>query len=58
MKEGVENTLKFKKLKRRLSLPEWQVIGLLESVWKLGRTSAQAGDIGKHSNQRGHRGSN
>lgn len=51
MKEGVENTLKFKKLKRRLGLAEWQVIGLLESIWKLARTSAQAGDIGRHSDE-------
>lgn len=51
MKEGVESTLKFKKLKRRLGLPEWQAIGLLESIWKLTRTSAQAGDIGRHSNE-------
>ena len=51
MKEGVESKLKFKKLKRRLGLPEWQVIGLLESIWKLARTSAQQGDIGRHSNE-------
>jgi len=51
MKEGVESCVKFKKLKRRMRLPEWQVIGLLESIWKLCRTSAQAGDIGRHSNE-------
>jgi len=51
MKQGVENTMKFKKLKRRLRLPYWQVVGLLESVWKLGLTSAQAGDIGRYSNE-------
>ena len=51
MKEGVETTVKFKKLKRRLAMPEWQVIGLLESIWKLARTSAQAGDIGRFSNE-------
>ena len=51
MKEGVENSVKFKKLKRRLRLPEWQVIGLLESIWKLCRTSAQAGDIGRFDNE-------
>ncbi len=51
MKEGVESTLKFKKLKRRLGLPEWQVVGLLESTWKLCRTSAKAGDIGQYSNE-------
>ena len=51
MKQGVENTMKFKKLKRRMRLPYWQVVGLLESVWKLGLTSAQAGDIGRYSNE-------
>jgi hypothetical protein len=51
MKQGVENTMKFKKLKRRLRLPYWQVVGLLESIWKLGLTSAQAGDIGRYSNE-------
>lgn len=51
MKEGTENNVKFKKLKRRLGFPEWQVIGLLESIWKLTRTSAQAGDIGRFSNE-------
>jgi len=51
LKEGTESTLKFKKLKRRLKLPDWQVIGILESLWKIGRTSAQAGDIGKYSNE-------
>ena len=51
MKEGTESKVKFKKLKRRLGMPEWQVIGLLEAIWKLARTSAQAGDIGKFSNE-------
>jgi len=51
MKQGVENTMKFKKLKRRLRLPYWQVVGLLESVWKLALTSAQAGDIGRYDNE-------
>jgi hypothetical protein len=51
MKQGVENTMKFKKLKRRLRLPYWQVVGLLESIWKLGLTSAQAGDVGRYSNE-------
>ena len=51
MKEGVENKLKFKKLKRRLGFAEWQVVGILECIWKLTRTSAPAGDIGRHSNE-------
>lgn len=51
MKEGTENSVKFKKLKRRLSLPEWQVIGLLEAIWKLTRNSAPEGDIGRFDNE-------
>lgn len=51
MKEGTESKLKFKKLKRRLGLPEWQVIGLLESIWRLCRKDAQEGNIGRFSNE-------
>lgn len=50
MKEGTKEKLKFKKLKHRLKLPEYQVVGILESIWMLARSSAQGGDIGKHSN--------
>jgi hypothetical protein len=51
MKEGTETNVKFKKLKRKLRLAEWQVIGLLEAVWKLARVSAPAGDVGRFSNE-------
>ena len=51
MKEGTKEKLKFKKLKHQLRLPEFQVVGILESIWMLGRTSAQEGNVGKYSNE-------
>lgn len=51
MKQGTTQLLKFKKLKRRLCLPEWQAIGLLEAVWKCTIANAPAGNIGKISNE-------
>lgn len=51
MKEGTESKLKFKKLKRRLGMPDWQVIGILESVWKFARLNTPEGDIGRYSNE-------
>lgn len=51
MKQGVETQVKFKKLKLKLQLPQWQVVGLLESIWKLAMSSAQAGDIGRYSDE-------
>ena len=51
MKRGTTETFKFKKLKRRLGMTEWQVTGLLESIWNLAIVSAPAGDIGKLSNE-------
>ena len=51
MKQGTTEKVKFKKLKRRLRLPEWQCIGLLEAVWRCVATNAPAGDIGRLSNE-------
>lgn len=51
MKQGTTEKVKFKKLKRRLQLPEWQCIGLLESLWRLTATSTPEGDIGRLSNE-------
>ena len=51
MKSGTENKLKFKALKRRLGLPLWQVIGLLETLWRVTNDNAPAGDIGKLTNE-------
>ncbi|MCF7848734.1 MAG: hypothetical protein K9M45_07790 [Kiritimatiellales bacterium] len=50
MKATIEMHPKFKKLKRRLDLPLWQVKGLLEAVWNLTAQTAYRGDIGKLSN--------
>ncbi len=45
------NSIKFKKLKRRLCLAHWQTVGLLESIWLFTQGNAIAGDIGKHSDE-------
>jgi hypothetical protein len=50
MKKAALTSLKLKKLQRRLKLPLWQAIGLLETLWKVTESDAPAGDIGKHSN--------
>ncbi len=51
MKAGTESKLKFKKLQRRLSLPLWQAIGLLEALWTFTALNAPAGDVGRHSDE-------
>ena len=42
---------KLKRLKRRLQIPQYQVVGLLESLWHMTATQAPRGDIGKWSNE-------
>lgn len=42
---------KFKKLKRRLGIPHYAVVGVLESLWHIGSSSCQDGAIGKMSNE-------
>lgn len=51
MKNGTDSLLKYKKLKRRLSLCEWQVNGVLETIWKATRDNAPEGDIGRFTNE-------
>jgi len=51
MKANTVNTIKFKKLKMRLGLTQWQTVGLLESIWAITASSAPCGDIGKFSNE-------
>lgn len=51
MKTTTVNSIKFLKLKRRLGLPHWQAVGLLEAVWLFCMTNAQDGGIGRHSNE-------
>lgn len=47
MKKEAVTKLKFMQLKRRLRLPLWQAMGLLESLWRATEANAPAGDIGK-----------
>lgn len=49
-REAVGHT-KMKRLCRRLDIPLWQAIGLLESLWLLTGREAPQGDIGKLSDE-------
>ncbi|MCF8131346.1 MAG: hypothetical protein K9N10_22785 [Deltaproteobacteria bacterium] len=51
MKHDVEQHIKFKLLKRKLSLNLWQAKGLLESIWGVCATHTMQGNIGKLSNE-------
>lgn len=51
MRTSTPKTIKFKKLKHRLGLPQYAAIGLLESLWLFTQANAQLGDIGRHSNK-------
>ena len=51
MKKQTTSHTKFKRLKRRLGLPDFQIVGILESLWHLTANEAPAGDIGKLSNE-------
>ena len=51
MKLGATESIKFKKLKMRLSLSHWQAVGLLESLWMFTSRNSPAGDIGRHSDE-------
>jgi hypothetical protein len=43
--------MKFLKLKRRLNLPHYVTVGVLESIWMFATSNAQDGGIGRHSNE-------
>ena len=45
------NHIKFSRLKRRLKLKQWEVVGLLEGVWLFAQHNATDGAIGRHSNE-------
>ncbi len=45
MKHQAINLLKFKMLSRRLKLPLWQGVGLLESLWLFAQHNARHGDL-------------
>lgn len=51
MKHDCNNLLKFKKLQARLGMREWQVKGILQSIWHFTAINAIRGDIGRHSNE-------
>lgn len=52
MKIGTTEKLKFKNLQRRLRLPLWQAVGLLEALWKVVVCrNTPAGDVGRLSNE-------
>lgn len=50
MKAGTTDKIKFKRLRQSLKLPDWQLVGLLESMWQATYSNAPAGDIGRLSN--------
>jgi hypothetical protein len=47
VKQGVEHTSKFKRLRRRLRLEMWEAVGVLETLWHWTADNAELGDIGK-----------
>lgn len=51
MKSGTPGHIKTKKLKLRLNLPLWQVIGILESLWQFAADCADDGGVGRYSNE-------
>jgi len=51
MKREALNHTKMKRLCRRLNLPLWQGVGILETLWQLTAKQAPRGDIGRLSNE-------
>lgn len=51
MKHHTPDSMKFKRLQRRLGLPRYAVIGLLESLWIATQKNAPQGDIGKFDDE-------
>lgn len=51
MKATTTASIKFMRLKRKLALPHWQAVGLLESLWVFCMANAMDGAIGRHSNE-------
>lgn len=49
-REGINHT-KTKRLCRRLDIPLYQGVGILECLWKMAEREAPRGDIGKASNE-------
>lgn len=51
MKTTTTLSMKFLKLKRRLGLPQYIVVGVLETLWVFATSNAMDGGIGRHSNE-------
>lgn len=51
MKTTTVTSMKFLRLKRKLGLPHWQAVGLLEAIWLFAMGNAMDGGIGKHTNE-------
>lgn len=49
-REALEHT-KLKRLRRRLNIPKWQAVGLLETLWHLAAKQTPRGDIGRLSDE-------
>ena len=50
MKHTTTQNIKFLRLKRRLKLPHWGVVGILQSIWTFAMNNAKDGGIGRYSN--------
>mgnify|MGYP007100049301 CR=1 FL=1 len=51
MKDETIELVKFRRLKRLLAMPDWQVVGILESLWLFARKNCRMGDVGRFSNE-------
>ena len=51
MKREALSHTKMKRLCRRMDIPRYQAVGILEELWKLTEREAWRGDIGKLSNE-------
>ncbi len=51
MKREAVNHSKMRRLCRRLDIPQWQGVGLLESIWHLTARETPRGDVGKLSDE-------
>jgi hypothetical protein len=51
MKSSALSSIKFSRLKRRLNLQKFQIVGLLESIWLFTLINTPSGDIGRYSNE-------
>ena len=51
MKRGTDRIVKFKRLKVALRLGDWEIKGLLQSIWDFAAENALGGDIGRYSDE-------